>query len=43
MVDNCHIMYSYKIYDSTGTDNAIKLASEQEKYEGNIPNILNLI
>ena len=43
MVDNCHIMYSYKIYDSTGTDNAIKLASEQEKYGGNVPQILNLI
>jgi len=39
MVDLSDIVFSYKSYDSTGTDDCIKRAKESKKYFGNIPKI----
>lgn len=43
MVDIADVVYSYKIssYDSVGTDDCVKRAEKQHKYEGNIYNYMN--
>ncbi len=39
MVDISDKVLSYRIYQSSGTDNGIKVATEAKKYIGNIPDI----
>jgi hypothetical protein len=43
IIDESNLVISYKAYDSTGTDDAIKAAKASGKYFGNVPDILKAV
>jgi hypothetical protein len=43
IIDESNLVLSYKAYDSTGTDDAIRAAKDANKYFGNVPDILKAV